>query len=160
VVRRESFDYSVRSGCALIRASSATLWTRLLTRITRGVVHRDIKPENVLLSDRHALVSDFGIAKAIGDMSNPETTTTLDLTTAAGSILGTLTYMAPEQAGGETIDHRADIYSVGILAYEMLTGRLPFSATTARQMIAAHLTKPPDPISTYKPEFSRNWPSR
>jgi serine/threonine protein kinase len=116
----------------------------------RGVVHRDIKPENVLLSDRHALVSDFGIAKAIGDMSHPETTETLDLTTAAGTILGTPAYMAPEQAGGETIDHRADIYGVGILAYEMLTGRLPFPATTARPMMAAHLTKPPDPISKYR----------
>jgi pimeloyl-ACP methyl ester carboxylesterase len=116
----------------------------------RGVVHRDIKPENVLLSDRHALVSDFGIAKAIGDMSHPETTATLDLTTAAGTILGTPAYMAPEQAGGETVDHRADIYGVGILAYEMLTGRLPFPATTARQMMAAHLTKPPDPISKYR----------
>lgn len=118
---------------------------------TRGVVHRDIKPENVLLSDRHALVSDFGIAKAISDMSDPETTATIGLTTAAGTILGTPAYMAPEQAGGETIDHRADIYGVGMLAYEMLTGRLPFQATTAQQMIAAHLTKPPDPISNRRP---------
>ena len=98
----------------------------------------------MLLSDRHALVSDFGIAKAIRDMSDPETTATIGLTTAAGTILGTPAYMAPEQAGGETIDHRADIYGVGILAYEMLTGRLPFQATTAQQMIAAHLTKPHD----------------
>src|SRR5580658_2342683 len=118
---------------------------------TRGVVHRDIKPENVLLSDRHALVCDFGIAKAISDMSEPETTATFGLTTAAGTILGTPAYMAPEQAGGETIDHRADIYGVGVLAYEMLTGRLPFQATTAQQMIAAHLTKPPDQISNRRP---------
>ena len=118
---------------------------------TRGVVHRDIKPENVLLSDRHALVSDFGIAKAIGDMSNSGATATMGLTTAPGTILGTPAYMAPEQAGGETIDHRADIYGVGILAYEMLTGRLPFQVTTAQQMIAAHLTKLPDPISNSRP---------
>ena len=118
---------------------------------TRGVVHRDIKPENVLLIDRHALVSDFGIAKAIRDMSNAETTATIGLTTAAGTILGTPAYMAPEQAGGETTDHRTDIYGVGILAYEMLTGRLPFRATTAQQMMAAHLTKPPDPISNCRP---------
>ena len=96
-------------------------------------------------------MSDFGIAKAIRDMSDPETTATIGLTTAAGTILGTPAYMAPEQAGGETIDHRADIYGVGILAYEMLTGRLPFQATTAQQMIAAHLTKPPDPISNWRP---------
>jgi pimeloyl-ACP methyl ester carboxylesterase len=118
---------------------------------TRGVVHRDIKPQNVLLSDRHALVSDFGIAKAIRDISNPEMTATIGRTTAAGTILGTPAYMAPEQAGGETIDHRADIYGVGILAYEMLTGRLPFQATAAQQMMAAHLTKPPDPISNCRP---------
>jgi serine/threonine-protein kinase len=118
---------------------------------TRGVIHRDIKPENVLLSDRHALVSDFGIAKAIHDMSNPEITTTMGFTTASGTILGTPAYMAPEQAGGETTDHRTDIYRVGIMAYEMLAGRLPFQATTAQQMIAAHLTKPPDPISNCRP---------
>jgi pimeloyl-ACP methyl ester carboxylesterase len=96
-------------------------------------------------------VSDFGIAKAIRDMSSPETTATIGLTTTAGTIVGTPAYMAPEQAGGEMIDHRADIYAVGVLAYEMLTGGLPFQATTPQQMMAAHLTKPPDPISNRRP---------
>jgi len=118
-----------------------------------GVIHRDIKPENVLLSDRHALVSDFGIAKAVRDMTSGDATANLALTTAAGTILGTPAYMAPEQACGETADHRADIYSVGILAYEMLTGRLPFQATTAQQMLAAHLTKAPEPISRWRAEI-------
>src|SRR5207249_7375649 len=98
----------------------------------RGVIHRDIKPENVLLSDRHALVSDFGIAKAVREMKTPDVTANIGLATLAGTILGTPAYMAPEQACGETVDHRADIYSVGILAYEMFTGRLPFQAVTAQ----------------------------
>jgi serine/threonine protein kinase len=119
----------------------------------RGVIHRDMKPENVLLSDRHALVSDFGIAKAIREMSSPDTTATIDLATVAGTILGTPAYMAPEQAGGETVDHRADIYSAGVMAYEMLTGRLPFQATTAQQMMAAHLTKVADSILKWRPEI-------
>jgi len=119
----------------------------------RGVIHRDMKPENVLLSDRHALVSDFGIAKAIREMSGPDTTATMGLTTVAGTILGTPAYMAPEQAGGETVDHRADIYSAGVMAYEMLTGRLPFQATTAQQMMAAHLTKVPEPILSWRSEI-------
>lgn len=119
----------------------------------RGVIHRDIKPENVLLSDRHALVSDFGIAKAIGEMSSPDTSATISLATVAGTILGTPAYMAPEQAGGETVDQRADIYSAGVMAYEILTGRLPFQATTAQQMMAAHLTKAADSILKWRPEI-------
>jgi serine/threonine protein kinase len=119
----------------------------------RGVIHRDIKPENVLLSDRYALVSDFGIAKAIGEMSSPDTNATISLATVAGTILGTPAYMAPEQAGGETVDQRADIYSAGVMAYEILTGRLPFQATTAQQMMAAHLTKAADSILKWRPEI-------
>ena len=119
----------------------------------RGVIHRDIKPENVLLSDRYALVSDFGIAKAIGEMSSPDTSATISLATVAGTILGTPAYMAPEQAGGDTVDQRADIYSAGVMAYEMLTGRLPFQATTAQQMMAAHLTKAADSILKWRPEI-------
>ncbi|PYU19340.1 MAG: hypothetical protein DMG32_24670 [Acidobacteria bacterium] len=119
----------------------------------RGVIHRDIKPENVLLSDRHALVSDFGIAKAVRDMKTPDVTANIGLATIAGTILGTPAYMAPEQACGETVDHRADIYSVGILAYEMFTGRLPFQAVTAQQMLAAHLAKAPEPISRWRAEI-------
>src|SRR5260370_33485648 len=78
-------------------------------------------------------------------MRSPDGTANIGLTTAAGTILGTPAYMSPEQGGGETVDHRADIYSVGLLAYEMLTGRLPFQATTAQQMLTAHPTKEPEP---------------
>jgi serine/threonine-protein kinase len=83
-----------------------------------GVVHRDIKPDNVMLSERHAVVTDFGVAKAVTEATGRHQLTT------AGVALGTPAYMAPEQASADpNIDHRADIYAVGALAYELLTGR-------------------------------------
>jgi serine/threonine protein kinase len=114
----------------------------------RGVIHRDIKPENVLLSDRHALVADFGVAKAL---AGSRVTATTSMTTAVGTTLGTPAYMAPELIGGEAIDHRADLYALGVVAYEMLVGRLPFHANTPQQMMAAHLTSAVVPIQTYRP---------
>ena len=102
-----------------------------------GVVHRDIKPENILLSSRHAVVADFGIAKALTESGT---------LTSAGFALGTPTYMAPEQATADpSTDHRADLYSVGVLGYELLTGVPPF-AGNPQQVITAHLTTPPAPI--------------
>ena len=119
-----------------------------------GVVHRDIKPENVLLSDRHALLADFGVAKALSDLSSSGSTATTNLVTAIGSTVGTPTYMAPEQVGGNIVDHRADLYGVGVVAYEMISGRLPFQASSAQQMMAAHLTQAPDPITKWRPAIS------
>src|SRR6266480_4486678 len=86
----------------------------------RGVIHRDIKPENVLLSDRHALVADFGVAKALSDLSSSAMTATTNLITAMGTTVGTPAYMAPEQVGGDVVDHRADLYAIGVAAYDML----------------------------------------
>jgi tRNA A-37 threonylcarbamoyl transferase component Bud32/pimeloyl-ACP methyl ester carboxylesterase len=119
-----------------------------------GVVHRDLKPENVLLSDRHALLADFGVAKALSDLSRSGLTATTNLVTAIGSTVGTPTYMAPEQVGGNMVDQRADLYGVGVVAYEMIGGRLPFQATSAQQMMAAHLTQAPDPITKWRPAIS------
>ena len=119
-----------------------------------GVIHRDIKPENVLLSDRHALLADFGVAKALSDLSSSGLTATTNLVTAIGSTVGTPTYMAPEQVGGNMVDHRADLYGVGVVAYEMIGGRLPFQATSAQQVMAAHLTQAPDPITKWRPAIS------
>jgi serine/threonine-protein kinase len=106
----------------------------------RGVVHRDIKPGNVLLADRHAVVADFGVAKALSVAGGDQLTT-------VGIAVGTPQYMAPEQAMGEAdIDHRVDIYAVGVLAYEMLTGRVPFEAKTSQGMLSAHVMEvPKDP---------------
>ena len=109
------------------------------------MVHRDIKPDNVMLSGRHALVTDFGIAKAVSEATGRH-----DITTA-GVALGTPSYMAPEQAAADSIvDHRADIYAVGALAYELLTGRPPFTGGTSQAILAAHVTQAPEPISKHR----------
>jgi serine/threonine-protein kinase len=106
-----------------------------------GVVHRDIKPDNILVSHHHALVTDFGVAKALSESTGGATLT------SAGVALGTPAYMAPEQAAADPhTDHRADIYAVGALAYEMLSGRPPFTGPTAQSVLAAHVTKPPEPL--------------
>src|SRR5690242_1759203 len=108
----------------------------------QGVVHRDIKPDNVLLSGNHALVTDFGVAKAV------TASTTGPLLTSVGIALGTPAYMAPEQAAGDPLlDQRADLYAVGVVAYEMLAGRLPFDAANPQTMIAAHVTWVPQPLT-------------
>jgi serine/threonine-protein kinase len=102
----------------------------------RGVVHRDIKPDNVLLSGGHALVADFGIAKALSQAVGSSGLTSV------GVAIGTPTYMAPEQAAGDpNVDHRADLYSLGAMAYEMLGGRPPFSGMSPQQVLAAHVTE-------------------
>ena len=99
------------------------------------VVHRDIKPDNILLSDGHAIVVDFGIAKAVGTARDAATLT------SAGTSLGTPAYMAPEQAAGEVdVDHRADVYAVGAVLYEMITGAPPFVGTF-QQIVVAKMTK-------------------
>ncbi|MBI4502862.1 MAG: protein kinase [Gemmatimonadetes bacterium] len=112
----------------------------------QGLIHRDIKPDNVLLSGRHALVMDFGVAKAISEATGRQQLTT------AGVALGTPAYMAPEQAAGDSnLDHRVDIYAVGVMAYELLTGRTPFVSTTAQGMLAAHVTERPQPVTEFRP---------
>ena len=110
-----------------------------------GIVHRDVKPENVMVSGRHALVTDFGVAKAVSEAATQQTLTTV------GVALGTPAYMAPEQAAADPhVDHRADIYAVGVLGYEMLTGRPPFTAETPQKVLAAQLTVTPAPLSRYR----------
>jgi tetratricopeptide (TPR) repeat protein/tRNA A-37 threonylcarbamoyl transferase component Bud32 len=128
--------------------------TRLLAEITdalahahrRGVVHRDIKPDNVMLSERHALVTDFGVAKAVSEAGSKHEVTSV------GIALGTPTYMAPEQASADpSLDHRADLYAIGCMAYEMLTGRPPFTGSSAQQVLMAHMTRTPEPPSALRP---------
>lgn len=118
-----------------------------------GVVHRDIKPENVLLSGGTAVVTDFGIAKAINAAQTHPLATTL---TSVGTSVGTPGYMAPEQAAGDQVDARADIYAWGVVAYELLTGAHPFPGKkTAQQLIAAQIAEIPRPID----EVRRNLPA-
>jgi eukaryotic-like serine/threonine-protein kinase len=109
-----------------------------------GVVHRDIKPENILMSEGHAVVTDFGVAKAVSASSGSSLT-------SLGVALGTPAYMAPEQAAADPhVDHRADLYAVGVLAYEMLCGRTPFVAASPQAMLAAHITQAPEPVLQYR----------
>ncbi len=111
-----------------------------------GVVHRDVKSDNVMLSGDAAVVADFGIAKAVSAALTDAGGTEL---TQTGSAIGTPAYMAPEQAAGDpTIDHRADLYSFGCLAYEVLTGQPPFHGLSKHQVIAAHLMTVPPPVTT------------
>ena len=111
-----------------------------------GVVHRDVKPENVLLSGDTAVVTDFGIAKAVSVARTQPGVSTL---TQAGTALGTPAYMAPEQATADpAADHRADLYSFGCLGYELLTGASPFHGRSLPTLIAAHLTERPAAIAS------------
>jgi serine/threonine-protein kinase len=113
-----------------------------------GVVHRDIKPDNVLLSGGAAMVTDFGVAKALSASTMSEHGgSASDSVTSLGVALGTPAYMAPEQASADpNVDHRADLYAFGILAYELLTGQTPFGGRTPQGLLAAHVTEAPDPI--------------
>ena len=106
----------------------------------QGVAHRDVKPDNVLLEDEsgRALLTDFGVAKALGEG---------DTLTRAGSIVGTPHYMSPEQAAGRAdLDGRSDMYSLGVMAYAMLGGRLPFEGGTPAEVLTKHLTQEPPPL--------------
>ena len=118
-----------------------------------GVVHRDIKPENVLLSGDAAVVTDFGIAKAISAARTTAADAQGDITlTQAGSSLGTPAYMSPEQAAGDTIDHRTDLYAWGIIGYELLAGEHPFAGkTSVAQILAAQLSQIPVPLAEKAP---------
>jgi serine/threonine-protein kinase len=117
-----------------------------------GIVHRDIKPQNLRLmrytpgGQIFLKVLDFGIAKQLGDGAEK------GKLTATGAVMGTPMYMAPEQAGGQRVDFRADQYAVGIVLYELLTGTVPFTGETLTGVLVSHLTKPPPPLPRQVPE--------
>ena len=117
-----------------------------------GVVHRDIKPDNILLSGRHALVADLGVAKAVSEAGR---TGDGEMLTATGVALGTPRYMAPEQVAADPhVDHRVDIYAVGAMAYEMLTGGPPFPGNTPQAVFAAQVTQTPVALDVLRPGIS------
>lgn len=113
----------------------------------RNVVHRDIKPENILLEDGRAMVADFGIAAAVDTSGQEKLTVT-------GMTLGTPHYMSPEQASGDSVDARSDLYSLACILYEMLAGQPPFTGTSAMAVIARHLMDPVPALATVRPGIS------
>ena len=119
-----------------------------------GVAHRDIKPENVMFFHGQAVVLDFGIGKALERATEGLGTATAAMRiTTPGMSLGTPTYIAPEQAAGDDrLDHRADLYAIGVIAYEMLTGHPPFTGKTPQIVMEAHRTRAPEPIGLRRPD--------
>jgi eukaryotic-like serine/threonine-protein kinase len=112
---------------------------------SRGIVHRDVKPENILLASGHAVVADFGIARAVSEAGT-------ERLTATGMAVGTPAYMSPEQASGESsLDGRSDLYSLACVLYEMLAGQPPFTGGTAATIVRQHLTAEARPISQLRP---------
>ncbi|MBX7118047.1 MAG: serine/threonine protein kinase, partial [Gemmatimonadaceae bacterium] len=113
----------------------------------RGVVHRDVKPENIMIErgTNRALVTDFGIARI-------ERASSL---TSEGLVVGTAHYMSPEQVQGQAVDGRADLYSLGVVGYYLLSGRLPFEGDAASAVLVAHVTRPAPPLASVAPRVPR-----
>jgi serine/threonine protein kinase len=135
----EALDVATQIASALTAAHGA------------GIIHRDIKPENVMLRrDGIVKVLDFGLAKLTEqESSDPEASTVLLIETEEGTRMGTPLYMSPEQARGLRVDHRTDIWSLGVVLYEMLTGRRPFGGSTPSDVVAEILKTEPLPLTTY-----------
>jgi serine/threonine protein kinase len=147
-VRGETFhDLSDRLG-AIAAPQAAHLCMQVLDALGHahraGVVHRDLKPANLMITESGAVkIMDFGIARVLGT----------EHFTHGGYMMGTPAYMAPEQVLGREIDGRADLYSVGVVLYRLLTGRLPFNADTAISMVQMQISEPPTPILSFKPDL-------
>ena len=135
----EILDIAIQIASALVAAHAA------------GIVHRDIKPENIMIRrDGYVKVLDFGLSKPTGQSSiDTEAATQMFVKTNPGTVMGTVNYMSPEQASGKETDERTDIWSLGVVLYEMLTGHLPFEGKTPSHTIVAILEKEPAPLSAY-----------
>jgi serine/threonine protein kinase len=140
---------------------SLNIMSQVLSALTvahrSGVVHRDLKPANIMLIKKHdeesdvrdfVKVLDFGIAKIL-DSGNPDDPTRMLTLTKAGAVFGTPAFMSPEQALGEKIDPRTDIYSCGVILYKMITGKTPYTSETATGLLTKMMTEPPAPMSRY-----------
>ena len=159
-----------RSALALVEVLDVGIQvsTALAAAHTAGIMHRDIKPENIMLRpDGYVKVLDFGLAKltetSLGDpvvsSSDPDAKTQPVVNTDPGTVMGTVTYMSPEQARGQAVDARTDIFSLGVVLYEMIAGRVPFDGGTISEVIVSILKKRPLPLARYSsdvhPEIER-----
>src|SRR5204862_2515173 len=125
-----------------------------------GIVHRDLKPDNVMIARHHdgadwVKVVDFGIAKTVQGSGDPGAGS--QTVTTAGVSLGTPQYMSPEQLAGERLDHRTDIYSLGLVLFNMLTGELPYPKLTSKETLVMRLTSPPRTLADVRPDVA--WPT-
>ena len=138
---REALDIGIQVAAALSVAH------------TGGIVHRDIKPENVMLRpDGVVKVLDFGLAKLAAAAPGGADPTQMGVNTDAGTVMGTVAYMSPEQARGQPVDARTDIWSLGVLLYEMVAGRSPFAAPSGTDVLAAILQNEPAPVARFDPD--------
>ncbi|MDE3054802.1 MAG: serine/threonine protein kinase [Gemmatimonadota bacterium] len=139
--RLESGPMAIPEACHILRdVADALAYAH-----RHAVVHRDIKPGNILLADGHAMVMDFGVARALTEAADADESRSR--LTTPGTTVGTPAYMAPEQAAADPdIDARADLYAFGVVAYEIFSGRPPFAAATTQQVVAAHVTRTPEPL--------------
>jgi len=146
----ETLTQRVRRGGPLTAAEAVRLFEEtgwaLAYAHSRGVVHRDVKPDNILLerATGRALITDFGIARSAS---------AVDGLTQVGAVVGTPQFMSPEQAAGEEIDGRSDLYALGVAGFFALTGRLPFQAPTTQGLLAMHLTQPAPPLAGLRPDL-------
>ena len=152
-IEGESLHERLARGGELPVAEAVRLLREVATALVyaheKGIVHRDIKPQNILLTGGIALVTDFGVAKALIDA----TTVGRGVLTGAGVTVGTPAYMSPEQVSADPgIDHRADIYSFGVVAYELLSGQPPFSGRTTQALLAAHVVETPESLAVRRPK--------
>src|SRR5262245_40922756 len=143
----DALDVAIQASSALAAAHKA------------GIVHRDIKPENIMLrEDGYIKVLDFGLAKLIepqAPSADTEAQTVARVDTDPGTVMGTVNYMSPEQAKGKAIDSRTDVFSLGVVLYEMVAGRPPFGGDSSTEVLAAILDREPPPLARFEPDTPR-----